>query len=237
MLALVVGGFLSCLTLPYLRPQAPELPVNFNPFSTYITTIHEMSKSPLLATCLAWTYFYFIAAIVLVILPDYSSFLKINDEQNSYLMAALGAAIGVGCVGAAYLDRPSWRARFVACGAFALAIDTIALGLAPPDYRITMYLLIAMGLIAGFYIIPLQSMLQLHAPDTSRGRVLGTANGMSFTTGAIGGALFYGLRTLGMPSNRVFLVVGALTLVVGVLIVLWNRANPTSTHEASPRHA
>ncbi len=236
-LALVVGGFLSCLTLPYLRPQAPELPVNFNPFSTYITTIREMSKSPLLATCLAWTYFYFIAAIVLVILPDYSSFLKINDEQNSYLMAALGAAIGVGCVGAAYLDRPSWRARFVAFGAFALAIDTIALGLAPPDYRITMYLLIAMGLIAGFYIIPLQSMLQLHAPDTSRGRVLGTANGMSFTTGAIGGALFYGLRTLGMPSNRVFLVVGALTLVVGVLIVLWNRANPTSTHEASPRHA
>ncbi len=222
-ITLVLCGFLTCLTLPKLAPQDPKLPVNLNPFSTYSTTIREMRRSPLLATCVAWTYFYFVAAIVLVILPDYSAFLSINDEETSYLMAAMGASIGVGCVTAAYLDHPTWRGRFVALGALGLAAVFIALGLAPPQFTLTMCLLIAMGIVAGFYIIPLQSMLQMHAPDKSRGRVLGTANGMSFAMGAIGGALFFGLRSLGMPSNRVFLVVGGLTLCVAGLVMLWNR--------------
>ncbi len=221
--ALVLCGFLTCLTLPKLAPQDPDLPVNLDPFSTYITTIREMRQTPLLATCLAWTYFYFVAAIVLVILPDYSAFLSISDEWNSYLMAAMGASIGVGCLSAAYLDKAAWRGRFVALGAFGLGVVFLALGLAPPDYTLTMILLITMGLVAGFYIIPLQSMLQMHAPDRSRGRVLGTANGMSFAMGALGGVLFFALRSLGMPSNRVFLVVGAMTLGVCVLVIMWNR--------------
>ncbi|MSR41191.1 MAG: MFS transporter [Phycisphaerales bacterium] len=228
-LALVIGGFITCLTLPKLQPQNPTLPINLNPFSTYITTIREMKQTPLLAICVAWTYFYFAAAVVLVVLPDYSTFLSINDDWNSYLMAAMGAAIGIGCITAAYADHEARRSTFVVVGAFGLGAVFLALGLAPPSYPITMCLLIAMGLVAGFYIIPLQSMLQIHSPDKSRGRVLGTANGMSFAMGAVGGAMFYGLRTLGMPSNRVFLVVGLLTLIVGVLIVRWNRAQLRQT--------
>ena len=56
---LVLVGFLTCLTLPRLRPQMPSLPRVWDPISTYVTTIREMSKSPLLAVALAWTFFYF----------------------------------------------------------------------------------------------------------------------------------------------------------------------------------
>jgi acyl-[acyl-carrier-protein]-phospholipid O-acyltransferase/long-chain-fatty-acid--[acyl-carrier-protein] ligase len=225
--AFVVLGFLTCLTLPRLRPQNPTLPVNLNPFSTYISTTREMAKSPLLAVCAAWTFFYFVAATVLLILPDYSSHLGVRDDETSILMAALGVAIGVGCVAAAYLDTPARRQRFIPLGAGGLALGFALLGVAPASFALTLALLVATGLVAGLYIIPLQAMLQSLAPDDLRGRVLGTANGYSFLMGAIGSGLFFALRQGDMPSNRIFLVLAGLCAAVGVVIVLWLRGrNP-----------
>jgi sugar phosphate permease len=223
MAVFVTLGFLTCLTLPKLKAQNPSLPVNLNPFSTYISTAREMAKSPLLAVCAAWTFFYFVAAMVLLILPDYSSYLQVRDDETSLLMAALGVAIGVGCVTAAYLDTPARRPLFVPIGAGGLAVGFALLGFAPASFAVTMTLLALTGLVAGFYIIPLQSMLQALAPDDLRGRVLGTANGFSFLMGAVGSGLFFALRQLDMPSNRVFLVIGALCAVVALVTVLWLR--------------
>jgi acyl-[acyl-carrier-protein]-phospholipid O-acyltransferase/long-chain-fatty-acid--[acyl-carrier-protein] ligase len=223
-MAVFVGlGFLTCLTLPRLRAQNPSLPVDLNPFSTYVSTLREMAKSPLLAVCGAWTFFYFVAAVVLLILPDYSSFLSIPDDETAYLMAALGVAIGLGCVAAAYLDTPSRRAWFVPGGAVGLALAFALLGLAPAEFAITMAFLVLTGLVAGFYIIPLQSMLQSMSGDEIRGRVLGTANGVSFVMGAIGSALFYALRQFGMPSNRVFLVLAVLCVTMAVATMRYLR--------------
>lgn len=223
----VVLGFATCLTLPRLRPQNPTLPVDLNPFSTYIATLRDMSRSPLLAACGAWTFFYFVASVVLLILPDYSSFLGIRDEETAWLKAALGVAIGIGCVVAAYLDTPARRVWFVPLGASGLGLSFVLLGLAPNNFSITLALLVLTGLVAGFYIIPLQSMLQTLAPDDSRGRVLGTANGLSFVTGLLGGVLFFALRgVLHMPSNRVFLVVGAACLVMATVAFAWLRRQP-----------
>ncbi len=210
-------GFVTCLTLPRLTPQNPRLPVDLNPFSTYVATIREMARGPLLATALAWTFFYFVAATVLLILPDYSAFLGIADGETAYLMAALAVSIGVGCVVAAYLDAPRRRRRFVTLGAAGLALGFAAMGVAPPRFGLTAALLSASGLVAGFYIIPLQSALQALAPDDARGRVLGTANGLSFVMGGVGSALFIGLRQAGLPSNRVFLVLAGCCAAMAIL--------------------
>ena len=223
MAVFVALGFLTCLTLPRLAPQNPSLPINLNPFSTYIATTREMAKSPLLAVCAAWTFFYFVAAVVLLILPDYSSYLGVKDDETGILMAALGVAIGVGCVTAAYLDSPTRRPLFIPLGAAGLAVGFGLLGLAPPHFGVTMALLALVGLVAGFYIIPLQSMLQALAPDDLRGRVLGTANGYSFLMGAVGSGLFVALRQAVMPSNRIFIVVSGLCAAVGVAAFAWLR--------------
>jgi NADH:ubiquinone oxidoreductase subunit H len=86
-----------------------------------------------------------------------------------------------------------------------------------PTYTNVAILVSYTGLVAGFYIIPLQSMLQMLAPDESRGRCLGTANGMSFMMAALGSAMFLGLRNAGMDSNRIFAVLGALCVVAAVI--------------------
>lgn len=224
MLAFVLGGLLTALTLPRLAPQKPDLPLDPNPFSTYWQALTSMSRGPLLVVALAWTFFYFLAATVLLIIPDYVSILSITETESSYLSAAMAVAIGIGCIAAAWLSGKRLRPGLVPIGAAGLTVAFAFLGSGPRSPIVVGALLAAMGLVAGFYIIPLQSMLQALSPDGERGRFLGTANAMSFVMGGVGSLLFVAVRRLGVASDRSFLVLAALTLIVGLLLAWWLRA-------------
>ena len=101
------------------------------------------------------------------------------------------------------------------------------LGFSPPDYWTVGAWLAATGLAAGFYIIPLQSALQQLAPDASRGRVLGTSNGLSFVMAAVGGAAFLAMRRMDLPSNRVPAVLAVACVVVAIAARRWLRRQPS----------
>lgn len=223
MLAFSLLGWLTCLTLPKLAAQSPDLPLDPNPFTTYWESLRHMAKGPLIVITLFWTFFYFLAAIVLAMLADYPQILGVSPLKASALSAAMGIAIGVGCVAAAWLSGKRSRLEFVPLGAAGLALAFLLLGIAPKDYWLIGALLSVMGLAAGFYIIPLQASLQELSPSGERGRFIGTANAMSFVMVGLGSLLFVGLSKLGMPSNRMFLPLAALTAVAGVLVYLWLR--------------
>ncbi len=65
-----------------------------------------MSKTRLLMVMMAWGYFYLLAGIALLILPEYTDVLNINRAEASVLMGVLGVAIGVGCA-VSWLDLGS----------------------------------------------------------------------------------------------------------------------------------
>ena len=224
MLAFVLGGLLTALTLPRLAPQKPGLPLDPNPFSTYWQALRGMAEGPLLVVALAWTFFYFLAATVLLVIPDYTTLLGIDEEESSYLSAVMAVTIGVGCIAAAWISGDRLRPRLVPFGAAGLALFFLLLGLGPRSPWTVGALLGGMGLVAGFYIIPLQSMLQALAPDGERGRFLGTANAMSFVMGGVGSLLFVGVKRAGLASDRSFLILAALAALVGGLLAWWLHA-------------
>jgi acyl-[acyl-carrier-protein]-phospholipid O-acyltransferase/long-chain-fatty-acid--[acyl-carrier-protein] ligase len=157
----------------------------------------------------------------LLIIPDYTTLLSISESESSLMSAGMAVAIGVGCIAAAWIsgDRP--KPILVPIGAGALALFFVLLGLAPRSPWLVGSLLAGMGLVAGLYIIPLQSMLQALAPDNERGRFLGTANAMSFVMGGVGSLLFVGVKNLGIDSDRTFLLLAVLTVIVGALLARW----------------
>lgn len=83
-------------------------------------------------------FFYFVAAIVLLILPDYSAFLDIPDSETAYLMAGLAVSIGAGCLIAAYADTPGRRILFVPFGAVGLALTFGVMGMRVPQFGETL---------------------------------------------------------------------------------------------------
>ena len=214
MVLIAVMGYLASLGIPQLRAADPTLRYNYNPFSTYWGALCEMARSPLLTVAIAWASFYMIGMMALLIVPEYQALLSISYTHTSYLVGILGIAIAVGSVAAGLLSGQHIRPWFIPLGATGMTACFLLLGLLTPEYKSVAALILATGVFAGFYIVPLQALMQALSPADERGRFLGTANALSFVF-TTGGSLVYWLANnrLGMAPNRIHLICAGLAFV------------------------
>ena len=242
MLILAVSGLISVMFLVKLEPGDRNLRYTLNPFATYIAAIKEMSKTPLLMVMLAWGYFYLLAGLALFIVPEYTVVLNIDRSQASVLMGILGLSIGLGSVVAGLISGHRIEPRLIPIGALGLSVFFFLLGIVkpsvPPDptklqvalSNVSLFLLGA-GFFAGFYIVPLQSMLQKLSPDDERGRFLGTANGVSFMFLAAASLLYWMIKPLfGNAPQRIF-ILSAIMMLVGAAFFLFKLRRIAFTSE------
>jgi acyl-[acyl-carrier-protein]-phospholipid O-acyltransferase/long-chain-fatty-acid--[acyl-carrier-protein] ligase len=189
-------GLLPSLFIPKLKSFDQPQPIDFNPFRPYAQALKDMAQSHLLLVALAWSFFYLLGMMALLVLPDFSALLQISPEMNNNL-------------------------RLIPVGALGMTLFFILLGIAPLSFWTVALLLGAAGLFGGFYIVPLQSLLQHLSPPDERGRFLGTANALSFVFSSIGALLVRLFRNdMGIPANKVFLAIGALA-ILGSGVLLW----------------
>ncbi len=229
---IAVAGLAAAVAMPPLQPGDRSLKYNFNPLSTYIDTIREMSQTRLLMVMMAWGYFYLLAGIALFIVPEYTIVLGITRLEASVLMGVLGVAIGVGCAVAGLISGHKIEPRLIPIGAAGLILFFFLLAAVPPSLpkmqpmlsvalsNVSFFILGA-GFFAGFYIIPLQALLQQLSPDDERGRFLGTANAVSFTFLTVAALLYWAIRpAFGNDPQHIFYVSSAL-MAAGAAFFLW----------------
>jgi len=220
-LAIALLGLTASLFMPRLDARDPDLIFDWNPFGTYVATIREMLGRPLFWVAMAWSFFYMIGMIAILILPDYKDVLGVSATAASILLGVLGISIAIGSVAAGWISGDRIEPRLIPVGAAGMTVFFVLLGLMPLEYFVVGGLLFAAGVFAGFYIIPLQALLQFLSPTGERGRFLGTANAISFVFSTAGSLMFILARqTLAIPPNRVFLICAGLA-IVGGLLLLW----------------
>ena len=229
---IAVLGFVSALAMTPLKPGDRNLKWDWNPFRTYTEASKEMAKTKLFLVMLAWGYFYLLAGIALLIVPNYKVVLDVSNTEASILLGALGVAIGLGCAIAGFLSGDKIETRLIPFGALGLIIFFALLGIVkptmpdlPPMLRVALstpsLLIFGAGFSAGFYIVPLQALLQKMSPDDERGRILATANACSFTFLAIASGIFLLLRpAFGDAPQRMFLICSVL-MAIGAGYFLW----------------
>jgi MFS family permease len=211
LLGVALLGLGAVLFVPRLEAAAPGLRHTLNPFATYVPALREMASGPLILIAFAWAFFYLVGMMALLILPEYVSILGITYRQNSYLLGTLGIAIGVGSVMAGLVSGHHIKPGLIPVGAVGMTICFSLLGLVTPGFWSVGVLLFVTGCFAGFYIIPLQALLQKLSPAAERGRFLGTANALSFCFSSLGALVYWlAVNVCGLSPNRVFLVCGAL---------------------------
>jgi len=222
---IAVCGFCSSLLIPRLEAKDPTLKFDFNPVGTYWKSIVEMRGKPILWVALAWSFFYMVGMISILILPDYRALLNVTPTEASILLGVLGVAIGIGSVTAGFVSGHHIEPRLIPVGAIGMTVGFFLLGIVPLNFWLIAGLLLGAGFFAGFYIVPLQALLQFLSPDDERGRFLGTANAISFVASTIGSLIFIAAKDLlKMPSNRVFLICCGLAVVgCGLLIFKMRR--------------
>ncbi len=236
MIALVlvaVLGWLASLLLTPLPKGNAQLKFDYNPFSTYIETIKEMSKTRLLMVMMAWGYFYLLAGIALLIVPEYTEIMDITRKNASVLMGVLGIAIGLGCGVAGFISGHRIMPRLIPLGALGLIVFFFLLAFVTPPvlgmkakyyevlFSSVSFFILCAGFSAGFYIVPLQALLQSLSPDGERGRFLGTANGVSFMFLTLASlvVLVLGRAYAGVEYKMFYFCSGL--MLVGAIYFLW----------------
>jgi acyl-[acyl-carrier-protein]-phospholipid O-acyltransferase/long-chain-fatty-acid--[acyl-carrier-protein] ligase len=188
---------------------------------------------------MAWGYFYLLAGLALLSIPEYTLILQISREQASRLLAIMAITIGLGSATAGWISGPRIEPRLAPIGAAGLTLFFVLLGLVPPAYENVAAFILGAGFFAGFYIIPLQALMQKLSPADERGRFLGTANAISFGFFSLASVLYWLIRPLfdtpegpgpGGPPQRVFLISaalmagGALFFVIRLRRLIYRRA-------------
>lgn len=241
MVPIAVAGLAAVVFLPRLEPGDRTLKYKLNPLATYFSALGEMSRTPLLMVTLAWGYFYFLAGLALLIIPEYTVVLQsynVSRAEVSLLLGVMGVAIGLGSVLAGMISGHTIRPRLIPIGAAGLTISFFLLGSVPPTLpdhlgptwrmlasSISAFIFAA-GLFAGFYIIPLQALLQRLSPDDERGRFLGTANAVSFTFLMLASMLYWIIRPYfgtgpGPQHPEKIFLISSVLMGVGATFFLW----------------
>lgn len=232
LLFIAVVGLISAFFMPRLEPGDRSMKFDWNPFTTYVSSIKEMAQSRFLMVMLAWGYFYLLAGLALLILPEYTLVLGIDRTEASVLLGVMGVAIGVGCAVAGLISGHQINPKLVPIGAAGLVFFFLLLAFVPPMLpdmgpmvRValsnTAGFVFGAGFFAGFYIIPLQSLLQKLSPNEERGRFLGTANAVSFAFLTVASILYWAIRPgFGDHPQRIFALCAAM-MAVGAGFFLW----------------
>ena len=139
------------------------------------------------------------------------------------LVSVLGIFSGIGSALCGWLSRDGVRAIHVPLGAAGMTVFFLLIGISPVRFWWIAAFAAGGGFCAGFYLIPLWTLIQARSPDGERGRFLGTANAISFafmTVGAVTYALWS--KAFGLGVSEVFLLNAGLSFV-GCLIFLVRR--------------
>jgi acyl-[acyl-carrier-protein]-phospholipid O-acyltransferase/long-chain-fatty-acid--[acyl-carrier-protein] ligase len=232
LLAIAGFGLLAILPMPRVKPGVSTVKYNYNPFTLYIKAFREMANGPIIIVAIAWAFFQMIGTIALLSLPNYEVILGISYKETSYILGAMGVALGAGSVACGLLSGDAIRPRFVLFGALGMALFFGLLGFIPPSYWLVMTFVAGAGFFAGFYIIPLQALMQKLAPDDKRGQFLGAAGGIAWSF-VVGGCLIYWFaRVLAIPPERIFIICAVLA-ITGTVIAYFHlgaylRPKPTN---------
>ena len=211
-------GIAAIVWLPKLKPLDPTTTIPINPFSSYVATLKEMWGTPLFTCAIAWALFYLLATVAILFIMELGKILTVSYMQVTYLLASIGIAVGVGSLCAGFLSKGRIRLELSEIGVIAMIIVLAIAGLAPLSYWVMLSCLVGLGLSAGFYAIPLQSLMQLLPHDAHRGRVLATSNAISFLFMAIG-SLTYSLCRPLFGSSPQYVFIACSVIAIGAWMI------------------
>ncbi|MGH9578307.1 MAG: MFS transporter, partial [Terriglobales bacterium] len=215
LLTLAVFGFLASLGITRVPAANPQKKFDPNLFADLWTQARYILQDRVLyLAVLGNTYFFFVAALLQLNILFYGKdVLQISDVRTGYLSAAVAVGIGLGSLAAGYLSGNKIEYGLVPLGSIGMLIFGPALSVRGLAFWEVGALLAALGFSAGFFIVPINALLQHRPEDSRRGGVIAATNMISWVGVGLAAAVNYLLTAkAGLAPPQVFLATAVLTL-------------------------
>jgi acyl-[acyl-carrier-protein]-phospholipid O-acyltransferase / long-chain-fatty-acid--[acyl-carrier-protein] ligase len=231
-LALTVLGLLASMGISKVPAADPTRRFDWNVPAEFSHEIRRMrSDSTLWTAVVANTFFWFLGSLLLLNIVLYATdILHVDDAHSSYLLAALSLGIGIGSFVAGLASGRKIEPGMVLPGLGGIFLMAALLSRPGLGYSAVLAQLALLGVAGGFFVVPVNALIQQRPKPQEKGRAIAVANLLSFVGVALQPLAQYAMLRLGHPDpSRVFLIAAAMTLLMGMLLArmlpdLWPRA-------------
>ena len=168
------------------------------------------------------TYFWFLGALLQFVIVFYGrEILHLDETRGSYLQAALAIGIGLGSFAAGYLSGGKIEYGLIPLGGVGMAVFGSLVSLHGLSFLQVMWLLGALGFAGGFFVVPINALIQHRPDEDKKGGVIAYANWLSFVGVLVASAIYSGFtHYLHVGLETFFLWTALLSLAVGAY-TLW----------------
>ena len=229
LMGLSLIGLLTSLGITRVPAADRKREYSWNWAKELFEEIGRMRKDAVLwSAVIANTFFWFLGALLLLNIVLYATdVLQVGEARSSYLLAALSLGIGTGSYIAGYASGRKIEMGMILPGLTGIVLATGALFTPGLSFEAVMGLLFALGICAGFFVVPVNALIQNRPRPAVKGRVIGASNFLSFGGIALQPVVQYAMLRLGHPDpGHVFLIcavacVGMAFVLARMLPELW----------------
>ncbi len=167
------------------------------------------------------TYFWFFGALLQNNVIFYGErILRINSSHTGPLLASVAVGIGVGSLAAGYLSGGKIEYGLIPLGALGMTIFGFALSAHGLTFVQVLILLAALGFSGGFFIVPINALIQHRPEEQHKGGVIAAANLLSFVGIGAAGAVYYVLTNyVGLGPAAVFFWAAIGTVIAAAYVL------------------
>ena len=236
-IAIAIAGWLVSRAIPVTPAVAPDLQINWNPFTeTWKNIRFAQGEIVVWRSMLGISWFWFYGAIYLAQLPVFTRSVLGGDEHVfTFLLATFSVGIGVGSLLCEKMSGRRVELGLVPFGSIGLTLFAIDLWLATrgmsattqgglgaflgvgAHWRVAVDILL-IGMFGGFYIVPLYALIQERSAPSHRSRIIAANNILNSLFIVASAGIAIGLLKAGLTIPQLFLVVGLMNAAVAIYI-------------------
>jgi acyl-[acyl-carrier-protein]-phospholipid O-acyltransferase / long-chain-fatty-acid--[acyl-carrier-protein] ligase len=216
-------GVAASLGISRVPPAAPSKEFRLNFLGDLLAQLRLIRRDRLLLLAvLGSNYLWFFGALLQPTILFYGKdFLNLDDLHSGYLQAALAIGIAVGSLAAGYVSGNKIEFGLIPLGAGGLAVFSALLSREHLTFTEATINLGLLGFCGGFYIVPINALIQ-HRPDRgAKGGVIAATALLSFVGIFLASGLYWLLAGVARLSPQQIFLFGAVMTLAGTVGIVW----------------
>lgn len=239
LLGVALLGFVASLYQKNVPIPNPNLKLNWDPIRPTFQVIKDSTKnSALFNSILGISWFWFLGAAILTILPVYVKELLSGNESVALLfLVTFTVGVGVGSLFCETLSFERIEIGLVPLGSFGMSLMMFFLYWVRPSWNITsgelmnwtqflaltegrqiFVCLLLFSVFAGIYIVPLFALVQQRSEKSVRSQMIASNNIINSLFMVISMGFIMALSALGANSYHMFLIYALMNFAVAIYI-------------------
>jgi 1-acyl-sn-glycerol-3-phosphate acyltransferase len=236
-ITIAIAGYLVSRGIPLTPAVAPELKINWNPFTETARNLRfAYGNRVVWLSMLGISWFWFYGATYLTQFANFTKDVLGGDEHVATLLLAIfSVGIGIGSLLCERLSGHKVELGLVPFGSIGLSVFAVDLyfaseGLSPTGlsgidgflavgahWRVAADLVL-LGMFGGFYIVPLYALIQERSAPSHRSRIIAANNILNALFMVASAGIALGLLKAGLSIPGLFLATGLMNAIVALYI-------------------